>query len=270
LLTELEDGREMALAGELRHGSPRTPASPSQPAATDRSRVVQSGKRRLSPTARRELILAEAIRYFAEVGFDGSTRELAQRVGVKQPLLYRYFPSKDDLIKHVYEMVYVRRWRRDWDTLISDRRIPLRARLIQFYHAYAQVMFEREWIRIYFFSGLKGLDINKRYIEFMEKHVLRKICEEIRHAYDLPSLQEVPVTPQELAAFWLFHGGVFYYGVRREVYGVPVHVNVEQLTELGVDSLLGGFPHLAKRIIAEGAVAVERSGPHRSKRRPRR
>jgi AcrR family transcriptional regulator len=270
LLSELEDGREMVLAREPRHGSPRMPASPSQPAATDRGRVGPSRKRRLSPTARRELILTEAVRYFSEVGFGGSTRELAQRVGVTQPLLYRYFSSKDDLIKQVYETVYVRRWRRDWDTLISDRRIPLRARLIQFYSAYAKVMFEPEWIRIYFFSGLKGLDINKRYIEFMEKHVLRKICEEIRHACDLPSLQEVPVTPQELAAFWLFHGGVFYYGVRREVYRMPVHVDFKQLTELGVDSLLDGYPHLAKRIIAEGAVAVARSGPHRSKRRLRR
>jgi hypothetical protein len=93
LLIELEDGREMALAAEPRHGFPRMPASPSQPAATDRSRVGQSGKRRLSPAERRELIRAEAIRYFSEVGFGGSTRELAQRDGVKQSLLYRYFPS---------------------------------------------------------------------------------------------------------------------------------------------------------------------------------
>jgi AcrR family transcriptional regulator len=227
-------------------------------------------RQRLPPAARRDQFLKEAIQYFSEVGFDGGTRELATRLGVKQPLLYRYFPSKEDLIKQVYETVYVGRWRRDWDTLISDRTIPLRTRLIEFYKAYAQVMFQPEWIRIYFFSGLKGLDINKRYVAFMEEHVLKRICEEIRFAHNMPSVREVPVKPQELAAFWIFHGGVFYYGVRREVYGVPVHVNVDELTELSVDSLLAGFPHVAQRIMVEcGATAavskVKASRPRRGK-----
>jgi hypothetical protein len=145
------------------------------------------------------------------------------------------------------------RWRRDWDTLISDRSIPLRTRLIEFYKAYAQVLFQPEWIRIYFFSGLKGLDINKRYVAFIEEHVLKRICEEIRLAHDMSSVQEVPVKPQELAAFWILHGGIFYYGVRREVYGVPVHVDVDELTERSVDSLLSGFPHVAHKIIATTA-----------------
>ena len=214
-------------------------------------------RRRLPPAARRDQFLKEAIQYFSEIGFDGGTRELATRLGVKQPLLYRYFSSKEDLIKQVYENVYIGRWRRDWDTLISDRSIPLRARLIEFYKAYAQVMFRPEWIRIYFFAGLKGLDINKRYVAFMEEHVLKRICEEIRFAHDMPSVQEVPVKPQELAAFWIFHGGVFYYGVRREVYGVPVHVDVDELTELSVDSLLAGFPHVAQKIMADcGAITA--------------
>ena len=56
-------------------------------------------RQRLPPAARRDHILKEAIQYFSEVGFDGGTRELAVRLGVKQPLLYRYFPSKEDLIK---------------------------------------------------------------------------------------------------------------------------------------------------------------------------
>jgi AcrR family transcriptional regulator len=215
-------------------------------------------RQRLPPGARRKCILSEAIQYFAEVGFDGGTRELAKRLGVKQPLLYRYFPSKDDLIKEVYEAVYVSRWRRDWETLISDRGLPLRTRLVEFYKAYAKIMFEPEWIRIYFFSGLKGLDINKRYVSFMEEHVLKRICEEIRFAYDMPSVLEVPVKPQELAAFWIFHGGVFYYGVRREVYGVPVQVDVDEFTELSVDSLLGGFPRIARSIVTgPGSTAVE-------------
>jgi AcrR family transcriptional regulator len=208
------------------------------------------GRKRFPHAKRREMILEAAIQYFSEVGFEGGTRELAQRAGVKQPLLYRFFPSKEELIRTVYDAVYVSRWRHDWDTLISDRSIPLRRRLIEFYDAYAKIMFQQEWIRIFLFSGLKGLDINKRYVGFMEKQVLKRICEEIRYDRGLPSIDVIPITEQELAAFWVFHGGVFYYGVRREVYEVSVHVNQEEFIELSVDGLLSGYPALTQKILA--------------------
>ena len=52
-------------------------------------------RRRLSPTVREQQIVDEAIQFFAEVGFGGRTRELAKRIGITQPLLYRYFPTKE-------------------------------------------------------------------------------------------------------------------------------------------------------------------------------
>ena len=53
---------------------------------------------RLDPDIRRQQILEAAISYFAEAGFAGQTRELSKRIGVTQSLLYRYYPSKQDLI----------------------------------------------------------------------------------------------------------------------------------------------------------------------------
>jgi AcrR family transcriptional regulator len=50
---------------------------------------------RLPRDTREQLIVKEAVRFFAEFGFGGRTRELARRLGVTQPLLYRYFPSID-------------------------------------------------------------------------------------------------------------------------------------------------------------------------------
>ena len=46
---------------------------------------------RLSRAERERQIIQAAIRFFAEVGFAGRTRELAERAGITQPLLYRYF-----------------------------------------------------------------------------------------------------------------------------------------------------------------------------------
>src|ERR1700735_2887004 len=84
------------------------------------------GRRRMSPEDRREQILDAAVQHFAEYGFEGGTRGVAQRLGVTQPLVYRYFPSKDDLIKAVYERVFIKRWREEWMTLVTDHRLPLR------------------------------------------------------------------------------------------------------------------------------------------------
>lgn len=47
---------------------------------------------------RREEILAAALRLFTEFGvYSVSTRQIAQAVGISQPTLYAYFPTKDDI-----------------------------------------------------------------------------------------------------------------------------------------------------------------------------
>ncbi len=55
-------------------------------------------RKRMASEERRQEFLTKAIEFFAQEGFESSTRELARRLGVTQPLLYRYFPSKSDLI----------------------------------------------------------------------------------------------------------------------------------------------------------------------------
>src|SRR6188474_2841063 len=111
-----------------------------------RARVKQ---KRLSPDDRRREFVAKATEFFSEEGFNGGTRELARRLGVTQPLLYRYFPSKDDLIKEVYRTVYLEPLESGWERRLTDRSRPIRERLQQFYNAYTDVIFTRTWLRIY-------------------------------------------------------------------------------------------------------------------------
>ncbi len=61
--------------------------------------VVPSGtKHRLSSPERRAAIVDAALHLFAEKGFRGTTtRELAARVGVSEPVLYEHFRTKRDL-----------------------------------------------------------------------------------------------------------------------------------------------------------------------------
>src|SRR3954471_10462400 len=129
-------------------------------------------RRRLSPDERRREFVAKATEFFSEEGFGGGTRALARRLGVTQPLLYRYFPSKDDLIKEVYRTGYLEPLETGWKKLLFDRSRPLRERLQEFYVAYTNVIFTRKWLRIYLYSGLKGLDINRGYVDMVRDRIL--------------------------------------------------------------------------------------------------
>jgi AcrR family transcriptional regulator len=175
---------------------------------------------RLAPEQRRAAFVRQAAELFSEQGFDVGTRELARKLGVTQPLLYRYFPSKEDLIKEVYRTVYVERWLPEWDTLLSNRTLPIRERLQQFYNAYTDAIFTREWIRIYLFSGLKGGEINRWYVRLVEERILTRIVEEVRH--DAGLVAKLQPTPAEMELAWQLHGGIFYYGVRKHLYGSTV------------------------------------------------
>src|ERR1700689_323824 len=110
---------------------------------------VRPKQKRLSPDDRRKEFVAKATEFFGEEGFGGGTRDLARRLGVTQPLLYRYFPSKDDLIREVYRTVYLEPIETDWEKLLADRSRPIRDRLQEFYSAYPEAIFTREWLRIY-------------------------------------------------------------------------------------------------------------------------
>jgi AcrR family transcriptional regulator len=211
----------------------------------------KKGFRRLPPADRRRQIIDAAVSYFAEVGFEGATRALAERLGVTQPLIYRYFPSKDELIRAVYDEVYASRWRSEWLDLLERRETPLRERLIAFYERYTAVIFAPEWLRIYLFSGLRGLEINQRWITFVEDHVLARVCAEVRHELGLPSPDLLPITPAEIDLYWLFHGGIFYYGMRRHVYHVSPRIELKPFIELSIDSFLGGFPATIRAALAE-------------------
>jgi len=208
----------------------------SKTASPKRARVKQ---KRLSPDDRRREFVAKATEFFSEEGFDGGTRDLARRLGVTQPLLYRYFPSKDDLIKEVYRTVYLEPFDPGWEQLLADRSRPLRDRLQDFYVAYTDVIFTRKWLRIYFYAGLKGLDINRRYVAMVQDKILTRIVQECRHDAGLPS-QGKP-TAAELEMAWVFHSGIFYYGVRKYIYESPVLEDKAQMIGDALDVFLAGF-----------------------------
>jgi AcrR family transcriptional regulator len=179
-------------------------------------------RKNMRAAEREKIILESAIRFFAEHGFEGQTRELAKRIGITHSAIYRHFPSKEALIERVYEHVYLGGWQKHWAGLILDRSIPLELRLTRFYCEYADRIFSFEWVRIFVFSGLKSFDINARYLAMVMETIGRPALAEMRHELGVALPSHTPITWREQELFWGLHGRIFYVALRKFVYGTPV------------------------------------------------
>lgn len=199
-------------------------------------------RKRLPRQERERLIVDEAIRFFAEVGFEGQTRALAERLGVTQPLLYRYFPDKSSLIDRVYQEVYLNRWNPAWDSLIADRARSLKERMTIFYRQFYDTYYTYESIRIFLFAGLKGLDLNTKGVNELLQRCVIPVCAEIRHQAGLPGLTEVPIMPAEIEVFWGMHSRFFYRAVRQHVYGLPLAEDIETAIDLQIANFVESAP----------------------------
>jgi AcrR family transcriptional regulator len=215
---------------------------------------------RLDPATRRQQILDAAISYFAEAGFGVQTRELTRRIGVSQPLLYRYFPSKQDLIQAVFDTVFMRRWDPSWEKLLHDRNIDLRERLRQFYVLYAKATYRPDWIRIYMYAGLADLGFNRNYLTVVRKKLLLGMCEEFRTAFVPPKLLKdaPPITGREVELVWNLHGSMFYWAVRQHIFGAkPAGTSFEERTADAVDLFLSGAAVQYPLVLAQEIQAIK-------------
>ena len=214
-------------------------------------------KKRMGRDEREALIVDEAVCFFAEHGFEGKTRDLAKRIGITQPLLYRYFPSKESLIERVYDEVYVQRWQSQWEDLIADSTRPLEERLCQFYKEYARAVYDYVWVRIFVYSGLKGVNINDRYLAIIRTKVLEPVCREMRRKHGLSTTEDVPITDEEMELIWGLHGSFFYRAIRRFVYNMKCTVFTDEVIENDVRTFLAGAPKTHKALVKQAAQAQD-------------
>jgi len=126
---------------------------------------------KLSKADRRKAIVDTAANLFAEVGFrGGTTRELAKRVGVTEPVLYEHFQTKSDL----YAAIIEDSGRQDFDkgrTILEQKAAAGDPE--DFFTTLANLIAEHQannpnYLRLILFSAL-------------EKHELASLCFE-RHA----------------------------------------------------------------------------------------
>lgn len=204
-------------------------------AALGARRTVQ----RLAPDVREQQIVAEAIRYFSRHGFSASTVELARRLGVTQPLVFRYFPTKDALIQRIYEEIETELFKPRWLELIEDVSQPLKDRLTLFYVDYFHSVMTEDRFRLFLHEGLSShRGHGGRYYDFLRRTVLASLVRALRQEFGRGS--EAPPSAREVEVALSLHGMIHHMAIRRWVYGPDLSDDVPALVELKVGLFLGG------------------------------
>ncbi len=190
-------------------------------------------RRRLPAAAREQMIVDGAVKFFSEHGLGGQLRDLARGLGITHTLMYHYFPTKQALIERVYADLFEGRWRPEWQLLLDDPKLDVHSKLTRFYCEYAKVILERDWVRVFVFSGLSDRYITDRYFALLGEKLFPRLVRESRRHQGIALGNEQP-TDREMEAIMGLHGSIFYMGVRRWVYG---HVKNDQLIDKTTDKV---------------------------------
>ena len=206
---------------------------------------------RLSPAAREKLIVEGAIEYFAAQGLAADTRGLAEYLGIGQALVFRYFPSKEALIKRVFQEVIFDRWDPEkWKAILARREVPIETRLNDLYANIAEGAIDYCWIRILMFSGLK--DQNIEWQQFVIDNLTMPVCAALRHEYGFPNLETRRATQLELEVVGLIGASISSYAIKKHIYGFSVPEQLHEIFAAEIKIFLSGIRGVMAEAVASG------------------
>jgi len=190
---------------------------------------------------RRLQIMQAAKRLFARQGFDGTTtREIAARARVNEAIIFRHFPSKEDLYWAIIDgQCEAGGWqqglKRQLDSGASDREV--------FIGIAEEILIRRakdtNLSRLLLYSALEN---QRRSQRFFQTHVVayyELIAEYIRRRIQEKAFR--PVDP--LLAARGFVGMIVYHSLIQEIFGAKRYQNfdVKQVSTALTDIWLGGM-----------------------------
>jgi AcrR family transcriptional regulator len=222
-------------------------SSPNQ--AENSADFAAPARRRMSTAERKRQILDRAIQFFAKYGIDGQLRNLTKELGVTHTLLYHYFPTKDALIQEVYKEVFESRWKPEWEALLDDESLTPEEKFNAFYLDYTNTVLTYDFVRILIFSGLSDHSISDRFFELLRSRLLPRLIRETRKYCNQPTTPNP--TQRELEFLMGLHGGIFYIGMRRWIYGQAIYAAESPDTEQEIiRDRVQSYLHSAKSLFA--------------------
>ncbi len=200
----------------------------------------KSMKRRMPAEGRREQILQGAIEIFAKKGFRGTTtREIAQRLGISEALMFKYFPSKEAL----YRAIFQKKTEGSEEKFFPEEAIQAKDDR-QVFRSIASFLLRKNiedptFIRLVLYSGLEGHDFFRIFMETNVVEKTRVLSGYIRQRIKEKTFKKVP----PLLAAQAFIGMVMNYVYFREIYGMKnlFHFSQKKVVDTFVDSFLDGL-----------------------------
>ena len=177
--------------------------------------------------------------FFAEEGFSASTRDLADRLGVRQALLYKYYPSKEALLDSIFETVFSEQLSMEFTNLLQDSNKPLLERICALYAHYVR---ERDGIgvRLFLRAALDHYPLPKRMAEAQRHKLMIPLIAALRADSGLKPIDEVPVLIGEYELALMLHGSVVFNQIRTHVYGLALVEDSRSLIRLYIATFLDG------------------------------
>jgi AcrR family transcriptional regulator len=168
---------------------------------------VRARASRLSADARREQVIRAAVAEFAQYGLHGtSTEQIAKRVKISQPYIFRLFPSKKDLFLAAIDQCFDRVEATFRAALDDPKELPrahehrhtgeapVSARLHAMGHAYAGLLAERELV----------LFQMQAYAACSDEQVRRRVRQRWERLFNLVS--ELSEAPREAVTLYFARG----------------------------------------------------------------
>jgi AcrR family transcriptional regulator len=194
----------------------------------------------MSAEGRREHILKGAMQLFAKNGFRGTTtREIAQRLGISEALMFKYFPSKEAL----YWAIIQKRTDGSEEMLFPKEAIQAKDDR-QVFQAIASYLIRKNredptFMRLLLYSALERHDLSNIFFENHAAERTRLLSRYIRQRIKEKAFKNVP----PMVAARAFIGMVIHYVLAEEIYGMKSlsRFSQKKVVDTLVDAFLNGL-----------------------------
>jgi AcrR family transcriptional regulator len=196
--------------------------------------------RRMTADGRRGQILQGAMELFAEKGFRGTTtREIAQRLGISEALMFKYYPTKEAL----YRAIIQKRTDGSEEMLFPKEAVQAKDDR-QVFTAIASYLISKNtedpvFMRLIQYSALEGHELSRIFFETHAMEKTKLLSDYIRQRIKEGAFKNI--SPRLAAR--AFIGMIVQYVHAQEIYGLKkyFHPSQKKVVDTFVETFLHGL-----------------------------